>query len=1017
LKSPSTAEMNMVSFQYDNLTLMLGNGKGGFTNAGSQATAYNVYYPTAVDLNHDGYPDIVAMTLPFEYYGSVVVIMNNGDGTFAAPVTISKTASVFSGLTNFNLVDYNGDGNVDVVVAGTGTTDDNPNSYIVFEAIPGNGDGTFNTAKIVETDATIPNKAVIGYGGGTIMRQINGQWTMLAAVMTSQDINGSNFVSSQISEYPITSSGTVTTANAASISLNGLYTAQPNRYMQFADLNGDGVDDLTYIQGDGELYVLLGNADGSYQAPVMALPATHLLDTAVYSFRDVNGDGVPDALMAGSGLIAVYPGNGDGTFRFPKETYVGGYGTVSLLGLVFAVKTNAIDDFDGDGIADILYFDTSKRSLAFYKGNNDGTFIGAPALAQNTGTLATNEMLIYATPDVNGDGYPDVLVDSPYGILGGVNDGKGNMTYKPAATLLTNVVEILPYTADFNGDGKDDVVFITKDANSYYHLFIGYSNGDGSFNTVEQSLPFQAESLPMVAIGDINGDGHPDLALTNVNFVTSQYGVWTLLNSGSGTIQWGNYIPISTSYIGLYGLTLADANGDGRADLFVSYGSYSATTIGEWLSPAGGNLASVAPTIVQNALPAGQMVVKDATGDGVPDLLTAVSNGTSEGIVLYPGKGNGTFGEPASLASGMEISDLDVNDYNGDGIPDVVYANEEEELTDALDNQLGIVVLRGNGDGTFAAPKAFGVYGSTPTMLTADLLRNGSPSIISLSGAVGTTVMTNTGASVLSIASSASTIASTDTATITVKAAAYYSDQPIPTGTVTLLVDGVSDTTAMLDAAGTATFELSALAAGGHTVSAVYAGDDNYNVNKNSGSATITVTTAQAAFQLTSNTGSFTLAKGATGSATLSLTANAAFAGPVNLTCSGLPANATCSFDPASVTLSPTQTATATISLNTAATTTARNQDIHGFGMPSLALAGLLVLSPLFRRRRTLGLFVVVLGAIGMASLVGCGGNSSSNSKTPSTEAAAGTYAVTVTATPADTTVTAHSVVLSLNIQ
>jgi len=1004
-------KMDMVSFQADTLTLMLGDGKGGFTNGGSQTTANNVYAPIAVDLNNDGYPDIVAMTLPFGYMGTVVVIMNQRNGTFAAPVTVSRPASIYSGLTNFNLADIDGDGKLDLIVAGIGTTDDNPNSNVVFEVVFGNGDGTFRTSQLVETDGVLPNKPSFGYGGGTVMRQIKGRWTMLATVLNVANIDGTNFVSTQIDEYPIASSGVVTTSNVASIDVSGLYTTSPNRYLQFQDLNGDGVDDLTFIQGDGELYVLLGNPDGTFQKPISALPVDFPLDTAVVSFRDVDGDGILDAVMAGSGLIAVYPGNGDGTFRAPKESYLAGYGIDGIEGITFAVKDNAIDDFDGDGIADVVYFDTSKRSLAFYKGKSDGTFIGAPAMALTAGAYATNELFAYAAPDLNGDGFPDLIVDSPYGVLSGINDGKGNMTYKLAAPSLTSLAEIVSYTADFNKDGKDDVLFLTTDTSYLYHLFIGYSNGDGTLTTVEQALPFSAENAPLLAVGDINGDGYPDLALTNVNYITNQYGVWTMLNDGKGNLKAGTYIPISTTSTSLYALALADANNDGRADLFLSYGGYDSTTLSEWLGPKDGNLSSVSPIVVQTTLPIGGILVKDATGDKIPDILASVTNGDSEGLVLYPGKGDGTFGEPSSLASGIVVDAMEVNDYNGDGIPDVVFSNDETSLPDTADNQLGVVVLRGNGDGTFAAPRAFGVYGASPSLLTVDLVHNGSPEILA-QAAIGTTVLLNQGTSLLSLTASATAVTTTEAADVTVAVAPYYHDRPTPSGTVKLLLDGATYASGTLDATGKANFQVAKLTSGSHSVSAIYAGDENYNINKNSGTTTITVTHAQAAFQLTSNPGALSLAQGANGSATLSLTANAAFAGPVALSCSGLPANSACGFDPASVTLSPSQTATATLSLSTAATATAANHSGAPFGPSGMALAGLLLLVPLFRKRRALTWMVLALSVAGIASLTACG---SGNSDTR-TKAAPGIYAVTVTATPADATVAPHSVVLTLTV-
>lgn len=999
--------LDVLTFQTTNATLMLGDGRGGFTNGGSQTTAFDVYHPVAVDLNHDGYLDVVAMTLPEYYEGTVVVLMNQKNGTFAAPVVISKAASVYSGLQSFNLVDVDGDGNLDVVISGTGTQDSMTGTYLVFETIFGNGDGTFRTSTQVETLTLLDYKDSLDLDGGTVVHNVNGQNTLFAALNVDNVQGYSSFMSTQVYELPINANGTVTVPAAPTMTWGLYYGSDPNAYLSFQDVNNDGVDDLIFNQGDGQLYVALGNSDGTYQDPFAALPATTLNSSATVVFSDVDGDGNVDAVIPGSTFIAVYPGNGDGTFRTPNTTYIGGYGTNSMEGLTFPVTDNVVADFNGDGKLDVVYFDTEKRWLLFYKGLGQGNFVGATDLAINSGTYATNELPIYAALDLNGDGAKDILVDSQYGVLSGINDGRGNFTYQLAAPLINELVAISSVTADFNKDGKEDAIFVTEDTDYDYHIVIATSNGDGTMTTRAIQMPVAIDGQPIVAVGDINGDGYPDLAFSVVNYITAQYGVYTMLNDGTGNFTAGTYFSASSSYTGIYDLKLADVTGDGLADLFLTAGIYPTTTVSERINPGNGDFSTVAPQVIESTLLVEQTQLKDVNGDGKLDLMAAVWSGDNEGILYYPGNGNGGFGDPVQLVSGLIPGMMDVNDYNGDGVPDVIYTNEESTLTDATDGEMGLVLLRGTGNGGFAAPVASELYGAATGVFTVDLANTGSPSILAATPGA-TTILLNQGATTVSLSSSASQIESTSSLTAAVTVSPYYSDMSVPTGSVTLLEDGAAVETETLDAAGHASFTLGGLVAGAHTLAAQYAGDANYNVNLKSGTATINVTKAVAAFTLSSNTNTLAMTRGSSGSATLTLTANSAFAGPVALTCSGAPQYSTCSFDQSSVTLSPGQAATAKVTVvSTTSQATAMNHAVPASS--GIAFAGLLCCIVLRRKNRIL-LLAMACAILGMGAMTGCGSGSGVK------ETAQGSYAVTVTATPSDTTVAAKSFVLAVNI-
>lgn len=995
---------DMVVFQSGALTLMLGDGKGGFRNGGSTSTSYyGIAKAVAIDLNGDGYPDLVCMSQQTAYAGTVFVMLNQKDGTFGAMTQISQTPSVYSGLMDFVVGDVNGDGQPDVLIAGTGTSDYDPDSYVVFETVSGNGDGTFKTSSVTETVGRLSYKINIGYDGGIVLRTINGQLNLSVPISIWHTVDNKSSGTYSLYQFPVSTTGTVNVTGATSTAMAVSPNGSTVSFLNFTDVNGDGTDDMVFNQLDGQVYIALGKGNNAYGSFNNAMDVAYEAAGASVAFKDVDKDGIPDMIVAGASAIAVYPGKGDGTFGVPKATYLPGSGYTYSSGQTIPIPGNTIYDFDGDGNLDVAFIDADKRTLSFYKGKSDGTFVGAKAWTSNNDSLQDNLIEVFTAGDINGDGNTDLIVDTEYGIESAINDGKGNYTYKIAIPSLSGVVSIYPAMADFNRDGKSDLAVMTEDSSYVYHLYLCFSNGDGTFTPVLQNLPFAATAFPSLAVSDLNGDGYPDMVITQTDYSLPAYGVWTLINKNGVLTSNSNFISLDSD---IYGVALGNVTGDGSPEMFISYGSYDATTVGEWKNPGTGVFNATADAVVQTSLPVGEMVVADATGNGKGDLLVAVTNGSSEGVVLYPGKGDGSFSPPQQIASNMVVSQMGVADFNNDGIPDIYFDNKQEEYSDASDGTFGTVVVPGAGNGAFASAVDNLTYGGSSFLFPIDLYNSGSLDLLEGTSS-GTTILQNRGAGKMSLTA---TTTSGDTSAffpVTVKVTPFYNDESTPTGNITLLLDGSTYETTPLDALGEAAFSLSSLGAGAHTVTATYAGDANFNAMKASSASILTVTKATPSFTLTSNASVLQVTSGASGSATLSLTANSSFSGPVTLSCSNLPALATCAFGQNSITLAPGATSTTTLSIST----TTVNARLISSGTGSAALAGMLVLGLLARRRKKALVWLsALLLSTTLFTATGC-------STKQTAKLANGMYAVTVTATPTNADVKAQSLVVALSVQ
>ncbi len=234
-------------------------------------------------------------------------------------------------------------------------------------------------------------------------------------------------------------------------------------------------------------------------------------------------------------------------------------------------------------------------------------------------------------------------------------------------------------TGDFNHDGIADLAVTSTDG-AWLSVLLG--KGNGSFETpVKYALPGTAAGL---AVADVNRDGKPDLV--TIGNVTAGVALSILDGEVDGKFKPAITTITDTTAAGGYGLRLADLTGNGTQDVVYLWGSQISVLLGQ----GNGSFGPVAHYQVGGG-PVG-VVIADFNGDGIPDLVQADSQDDFGSILI--GNGNGTFqpqvyfynvGVPGGIASA---------DFNGDGKPDLA-------IYDWYDQQL--LILEGNGNGTFTS--------------------------------------------------------------------------------------------------------------------------------------------------------------------------------------------------------------------------------------------------------------------------------------------------------------------------
>ena len=451
------------------------------------------------DLNGDGFSDIVLV-------GSnlLTVLFGNGVGGFVTQTQLTTVGQTYS----VAVADLNGDHNLDLVATNSVGT------ISVFYGTGNNhfqAGGSYEandqpqwviTGKFFVTDATdiVVWNNVANLGTGPAYSMIRVRNGVVAAQPTTQigpasapgvmaDMNKDG-ITDMIIPVIGPPAGVEVLAGSANGTFGpalGGFSAGVNQLATplIADFNQDGLSDVAVVmlQQGTTIYVGLQQANGSYSVVQTAMPWKV---GTILCAGDLNGDHRPDLLVTGttSPGIWVLLGNDDGTFLPPVlASAVGG---LSVFG-----------DFNGDGKIDLI--NASNSGLIYQAGKGDGTFGSA-------GNISKLVLSVIVSGDFNGDGKLDIAgVFNSRGLYIFLGNGDGTFKQTVADSFFPLPFGLLP--GDFNGDGKLDL--LSWGSSSDLTIYLGL--GNGKFVTPTGSYFCVTSSLCFPSAVDMNGDGRLDI--------------------------------------------------------------------------------------------------------------------------------------------------------------------------------------------------------------------------------------------------------------------------------------------------------------------------------------------------------------------------------------------------------------------------------------------------------------------------------------------------------------------------
>ena len=360
------------------------------------------------------------------------------------------------------------------------------------------------------------------------------------------------------------------------------------------------------------------------------------------AIADLDGDGRPDVIVAGGtvGVISIYQNVGTngvlnaGTFAAPVQISVGNNGSAAGL---------AVADVNGDGKLDLIVSDNINNQVAIFQNQSSGGLLTPGSFAAPVYLATGTDPRQVVVRDLDGDGFPDIIC---------VNVGAGTVSI-------------------FRNLGSPGLLTSNSFAPRVDLALAGNSEG--------------------VAVGDLDGDGRPDLALADSSgFISLFRNLCTPGNIGVSTFGARVDLPAQS---GSENVVIGDLDGDGKPELIASAYLPQTMSVYRNLSVPGSLTTNSFAAPVDYGL-AGRghtIALADFNGDGKPDIAEVTE--LASALSLFQNIGPGSFTNTSLAArvdftTGWNAWGVAVGDLDGDGRPDVVFANSYDNTITIYQNQM-----------------------------------------------------------------------------------------------------------------------------------------------------------------------------------------------------------------------------------------------------------------------------------------------------------------------------------------
>jgi hypothetical protein len=468
-----------------------------------------------------------------------------------------------------------------------------------------------------------------------------------ASALTSGDVNGDGKPDIIVGVYDGGSTSNLMTLlnegqeNFTQIPIGSISGVFPGPITLANIYSAGSMDLLVSVKSPNSILLFQNSGGGTFATP-KTIAAT-ALDNRNFSVADFNNDGLPDVIYTGTN-----PATGADQIYILLNQGGGNFSDIAPASLSGVSGYISLIDANKDGCSDLAIQSptdsTAPLVLQIFLGHCDGTFTLTSSLTIAPAGFSPYNLL---AGDFDNDGFPDLAgvngETEPSHMLYLWGDGTGNFT----AQQVIGPMGFIDAVGDVNGDGIPDLI-VPDRANE---VSVSLGRRDRDYPSPLSLAPVEAG---IVSIGDVNGDGLPDLLIAG-DPAAEIPGTIFLNNGKGGFVLSGSVSP--------YGFLLADVNGDGLADLIGVQG----TELMIWPGNGDPNFPT-SPITISPPAPAttdyGAIQVADIDGDGHPDLI-------AQGVIFF-GLGSFQF-SPVQIPLDAPLA---IGDFNGDGKLDLAGPNQ-----------------------------------------------------------------------------------------------------------------------------------------------------------------------------------------------------------------------------------------------------------------------------------------------------------------------------------------------------